>query len=97
MCYSGTVHGTLGNVPRNSLDAPGVLEWDVTLKKDTKVGEGKNVEFRAEFFNIINHPMFNAPAFSIFSSTDTRADNAGQITSTSRRPRQIQFALKFTF
>ncbi len=102
-CYSPNPYGTLGNVPRNSIDGPGIIQLDATVKKGTKITETLNMEFRAEFFNIINHPMFSAPAAGIFTGykfgTDIieRNPGAGQITSTSRRPRQIQFAVKFVF
>jgi hypothetical protein len=96
-CYSVIPFGTLGDVPRNTIDAPGVLQLDATIKKSTKITETVATEFRAEFFNLLNHPMFNAPAAGIFTDERTRNLGAGQITSTSRRPRQIQFALKFIF
>jgi hypothetical protein len=96
-CYSEAPFGTLGNVPRNSLDAPAVFQLDMTVKKNIKLTEKMKTEFRAEFFNILNHPMFNAPGAGIFSGTGVRNPSAGQITSTSRPSRQIQLALKFTF
>jgi hypothetical protein len=96
-CYSVNPFGTLGNVPRNSVNGPGIFQLDATVKKSTKLSEGVSTEFRAEFFNIINHPMFNPPAAGIFTDANNRNPMAGQITQTSRRPRQIQFALKFVF
>jgi hypothetical protein len=103
-CYAPNPYGTLGNVPRDSINAPGILQLDATVKKTTKITETVGAEFRAEFFNIINHPMFSAPAAGIFtgyapgSTTDIqRNPGAGQITSTSRPSRQIQFAVKFVF
>ena len=44
--------GTFGNLGRNTLTAPGVHNWDFSLTKNTQVSEGKNVQFRAEIFNI---------------------------------------------
>jgi len=96
-CYSPNSYGTLGNVPRNSFDGPGILGLDATVKKGTKLSEDVNVEFRAEFFNLLNHPMFNPPGNAIFTDENTRNPQAGQITATSRPARQIQFALKFVF
>ncbi len=96
-CYAVTTFGTLGNVPRNSIDGPGILQLDATVKKTTKVTERVSTEFRAEFFNVLNHPMFSAPAGGIFTNASTANPAAGQITSTSRLPRQIQFAFKIVF
>jgi hypothetical protein len=96
-CYDVNPFGTLGDVPRNDLDAPGMFELDLTVKKLTKINERVGAEFRAEFFNILNHPMFGLPALGIFTNADTRNANAGQITNTSRPNRQMQFALKFVF
>jgi hypothetical protein len=69
----------------------------MTVKKNIKINDKMNTEFRAEFFNVLNHPMFNAPGGGIFSGAGVRNPAAGQITSTSRANRQIQLALKFTF
>lgn len=96
-CYAVAPWGTLGNVSRDSIDAPGVFELDATLKKSTKISEKVTAEFRAEFFNVLNHPIFAAPAAGIFTDTNTRNPGAGQISATARHPRQIQFALKFVF
>jgi outer membrane receptor protein involved in Fe transport len=55
--------GQLGTALRNSLTGPPERNWDFSLVKDTKLGflgEGGNLEFRAEFFNVINHPNFAA-------------------------------------
>jgi hypothetical protein len=55
--------GQLGTALRNSLTGPPERNWDFSLVKDTKVGflgEAGMVEFRAEFFNVINHPNFAA-------------------------------------
>jgi outer membrane receptor protein involved in Fe transport len=55
--------GQLGTALRNSLTGPPERTWDFSLVKDTKLGflgEGGNLEFRAEFFNVINHPNFAA-------------------------------------
>jgi len=54
--------------------------------------ESANVEFRAEFFNVFNHPLFSQPDLDV---SDGPA--FGQITTTASNPRLIQFALKFNF
>ena len=68
--------------------------------KDTKLrllGEGGNVQFRAEVFNILNRVNFSRPnlGLSVFSAPSaTVLPTAGIITETDAKSRQIQFALK---
>jgi hypothetical protein len=72
--------GQLGNSPRNFLRLPGLGKWDFSLVKDTKLGflgEQGGLEFRAEFFNIINRVNFGAPATTIFTSTLDPTTGAG--------------------
>jgi Carboxypeptidase regulatory-like domain/TonB dependent receptor len=97
--------GTLGNVGRNSLTGPGYSQLDFALRKDTKthlLGEQGGVEFRAEFFNLLNHPNFAEPNSAVFTgalanATEAPISSAGQITSTVGTSRQIEFSLKLTF
>jgi len=59
--------GTLGDVGRDSLRGPRFVDWDLTLAKDTKIkwlGEGGALQFRADFFNLLNHPNFGLPTQS---------------------------------
>ena len=62
----------------------------------TKISEQFAVQFRAEAFNILNHPSFQNPNTTIFAGTALNA-SAGKITATNSSPRQIQLALKITF
>jgi hypothetical protein len=83
------------------LYGPGQMNFDATLGKSTRVGgihEDATLQFRAEFFNLFNHPQFNAPA-SVAYNVATAASNGafGAITSTSVNPRLIQLALKYVF
>ncbi len=92
-----------GNAGRNIIVGPGLADLDFSAFKNfpiRKVSETFNVQFRAEFFNIINRPNFGPPADTnvIFDGNLNRQDgSAGVIDSTSTDPRQIQFALKFTW
>ena len=73
---------------------PGQFNFDMSLVKTTRVGgirENAILQFRAESYNIANHPQFNNPGTSITAAT------FGVITSTSVNPRLIQFALKYIF
>jgi hypothetical protein len=84
-----------GNSGPSIILGPGQFNWDATLQKVTKVGgirEGADLVFRAEFFNVFNHPQFNNPQVVDFSKS-----NFGQITSTSVNPRLVQLALKYVF
>ena len=106
----GNTVGQLGNAGRNVLRGPGASNWNFSLVKDTKVkflGEGGSVQFRAEFFNVLNHPTFKfgflAPILFVGLPSDAgpfsempRATNS-QITTTDGDPRQIQFAIKILF
>jgi hypothetical protein len=98
--------GFLGTSGRNILTGPGMTNLDFSLAKDTplkKLGESGALEFRAEFFNILNHANFALSDTSrqIFAgSADGEAPlaTAGTITTTGQlRSRQIQFALKLLF
>jgi len=87
-----------GNTGRNTLDADGLSNVDFTIQKITSIRERYQIHFRAEFFNIFNHPNFNIPD-RVFVPGPTGRNvnpNLGQITS-ARSPRIIQFGLKFTF
>ena len=75
---------------------PGQFNFDTTLAKTTRVGgihENAVMQFRAEFFNLFNHPQFNIPVGLNFGAPA----NFGQITSTSVNPRLVQLALKYVF
>jgi len=95
--------GTEGNAGRDILRGPGVFNLDASLIKDTritKISEQFTLQFRAEFFNILNHENFGIPNLSLFtSSSGTRNPAAGQIVSSNPGtiPREIQFALKVIF
>lgn len=82
-----------GNEPRvdASLRQQGVDNWDFAVFKKTNVTEKAYVEFRAEFFDLWNHPQFGPPNGTQTSST------FGQVTNTVNVPRLIQFGLKFAF
>ncbi len=75
-----------------ALMGPGQHNWDMSLIKNTKITERLNTQFRAEFYNIWNHPQFSPPA--TISALPRRF---GDITSSSVPPRVIQFALKLLF
>jgi hypothetical protein len=85
---------------------PGIAKFDFSAFKNIPISERFSMQFRAEIFNILNHPTFNAPNFggngvnAISSSNNFNSTNFGEIGSTRFAPydaRQIQFALKFYY
>jgi hypothetical protein len=100
--------GQLGTSGRDILPGPPSKNWDFSLVKETKLGflgEAGMVQFRAEFFNILNHPNFSPPSAGVFAGSsndfgpfsESPDPGAGQITTTQGKPRQIQFALRVEF
>jgi carboxypeptidase family protein/TonB-dependent receptor-like protein len=109
-CGLSTVVCTdFGNVGRNVLRGPKQLNVDFSIIKRFRIDEAKNIEFRAEFFNLFNHVNFANPISNlnaVSSSGGGVNSNTGQIinpgdfgriTATSNNPRLIQFALKMNF
>src|SRR5260370_35513534 len=103
--------GQLGTAGRNILSGPPERNWDFSLVKETKLGflgEGGMLEFRAEFFNILNHPNFSGRGLhtSIFDGvpgdvtpfSETPHGSAGAVQNQlENNQRQIQFALRLEF
>ena len=92
-----------GDLGRNTLIGPGLVSVDVSLVKSFELGGGRQLQFRAECFNLPNHPNFAIPsgrtAFTGVNPDGTPivAPTAGRITSTVTTSRQIQLGLKLTF
>lgn len=82
--------GTFGNAGRNILDGPGYHNVNVSLVKNTALSERFKAQFRAEAFNLFNHPNFNLPDNFLGSPTFGRISSA-------RDPRHIQFGFKLLF
>ncbi len=90
----------LGNTRRNEFHGPPLTTVDFSIYKNTHISEALNVQFRAEFFNILNHTNFLSPGFlnsggqnnSIYDFDGTALPTALNQTSTTSR--QIQFGMK---
>ena len=99
--YSVPAPGTLGNVGRNTIEGPSIINMDLSLQKDLPLGGEKRLQFRAEFFNVANHPSFALPTKGstiVFSGSSGRLNpTAGQLVRTNTTARQIQFALRLSF
>jgi hypothetical protein len=88
--------GTYGSLGRGTFVGPGLAELDASLFKNTAVSERISLQFRAEFFNVLNHANFDTPNTTVFSSGAISA-SAGLVTATSTTSRQIQLGLKLIF
>jgi hypothetical protein len=93
--FINPVSGTYGNLGRDTLNGPGLAELDFSVLKVTALTEKVKLQFRAEFFNILNHANFGIPNTVVFTAAGTTpSPTAGVITSTATTSRQIQFGLK---
>jgi hypothetical protein len=88
--------GTYGDLGRGTYLGPGLAGLDLSLVKDIAVTERVNLQFRSEFFNILNHTNLGTPNAIVFSGTSI-SPSAGLITTTATTSRQIQFGLKLIF
>ena len=97
-----------GNVGRNVIRGPGQNNVDFSIIKRFPISESKNIEFRAEIFNLFNHVNFANPIsnFNAVPSTSINPNTGqitgdpgdfGRITATSNNPRLIQFAIRVNF
>ena len=99
-CLAFPAPGNLrGNLGRNVLIGPGVSNLDFSLIKNTPVrmiSENFNLQFRAEFFNILNRANFASPTDNlyVFDPNGNSIPSAGLVTATQTPSREIQFALK---
>jgi hypothetical protein len=102
-CFTPPKFSTLlGNEGRNSLIGPGLVGVDSSLSKTipvARVSETFKVQFRADFFNIINRANFTSPNDNraVINPDGTAIPFAGKITLTNTTSRQIQFSLKFSW
>ena len=80
-----------GNSDRNILRAPSFWNVDLTLQKNIPLGRGRQLELRAEAFNVFNHINDGNPNVDITNA------NFGRITGMASRPRQVQFGLRFVY
>jgi hypothetical protein len=80
-----------GNTGRNILRGPGQSNFDISLTKITPFMESRNIEWRMEVFNVLNHPNFSNPSGSMTSA------GFGTITTTVANARLIQFGLRVVY
>jgi hypothetical protein len=82
-----------GNTPRNAFRGPRQSDWDLTVMKRFHIAERHQFEFRTDFFNLFNHPIFRFPSALNIGTAST----LGRITDTAVPPRLIQFGLRYSF
>jgi hypothetical protein len=63
--FSAPASGQQGNFPRNALRAFGAAQWDLAVHREFPIRESLKLQFRAEMFNVLNHPNFGPPVSSI--------------------------------
>ncbi len=83
-----------GNAGRNVLIGPPLVDVDASVAKNWALRENRRLEFRAEFFNLPNHPIFGQPDTS---NTSPGSPTYGIIGGTRVDSREVQLALKFVF
>jgi hypothetical protein len=81
-----------GNAGRNGGTGPGIIAVDASVNKNFQISERTRIEFRTEFFNLPNHPVFDNPNANV-----TGGAAYGRISATRLESRQIQFGLKLLF
>jgi outer membrane receptor protein involved in Fe transport len=99
---SGTCMNLFGNNGRNTVVGPGLINVDFSVFKNNYIETSSgniNIQFRGEFFNVINHTNFQSPIANstLFNQDGSPVSGAGAINSTSTANRQIQIGLKVIF
>jgi hypothetical protein len=108
--FNQPANGTLGNTGRNQFRGPGNWNVDFSIFRGFPIGEGgKRLEFRTEFFNLTNTPMWGLPNHDIAGNNFGRTTVVGSDNRTSETSgtgktrdagsgeRQIRFRLRFQF
>ena len=89
--FAQNATGTFGTTGIDWLYGPVTWNIDTAATKNFRVAESKRLEFRASFYNLLNHPNLGNPNTTVLNAT------FGKITSMSNSPRVIEMSLKFAF
>jgi hypothetical protein len=96
--------GSFGNLGRGAIRAPKIINIDLSVNKNWSFGERYGIQFRAEFFNVFNHPNFIGLDTNLALENNITNANFGRSTNgvfgrlnATQAPREIQFGLKFSF
>ncbi len=103
-CFALPAQYTYGSAGRDVVTGPGIDNLDATFQKSFSIQEDKQLQFRADMFDIFNHPNFNQPN-RIFVGTSSATGAVGTVfpqsnfgtISSAQDPRVIQFSLRFVF
>jgi hypothetical protein len=106
--FSAPAYGTVGNASRDLLTGPGYNDLDLSLTKSTQITERVRAQFRAEFFNVLNHTNLGTPSETVFTAGPTQGTAANQNTvaapsliaggiTSAATTRQIQLGVKLLF
>ncbi len=107
--FLAPAYGTVGNLGRDTLTGPGYRNLDLSLSKVTQIAESTRLQFRAEFFNMLNHTNLQTPNAVVYSAGPAQGSatnqnaaavlspTGGVVTSTAGSSRQIQLSLKLLF
>jgi len=94
-CVAGVCHP--GDLGRNAIIGPDFINTDFSVTKDTKITERFSTQFRAEMFDVFNHPNFGNPILTVTSGSFGNIQATRFPTGDFGSSRQIQFALKLLF
>ena len=94
--------GQAGNLQLNAFNGPAYFDWDAGAAKDFNISDRFKLTFRAEAFNVLNHPVFSTLQTDPITLVNTNeqlvnSTTFGQSTGTASRPRIIQLSLRLKF
>jgi hypothetical protein len=87
--FATPANGSFGNCGNGVVRSAGMGNMDLSLQKDFPITESKKLQFRGDFIDLTNHPIFNAPGLAMGAGLGIISGTQG--------PRNIQLALKFIF
>jgi hypothetical protein len=90
-CFVPATPGELGDAARVPVTGPGFVNTDFSIIKQFALPREMGLNFRAEFFNLFNHPQYGMPV------NDINEGGFGAVNSTVNNPRLVQLALKLSF
>ncbi len=90
-CFGAPANGTWGNAGTGILIGPHTFSGDFSVSKNFPIRESMTLQFRAEMFNVFNHPNLAMP------NTTANNPNFGKISTKIQSPRELQFALRLNF
>jgi len=98
--FSAPVRGDGGNLGSNVLRGPSWFNWDISVFRNIKFKETRNMELRLETYNTFNHPQFSGLSTQAqfeTAGTSTQTDTLFLQPTSARSPRRVQLAVRFNF